>query len=131
MKKGTLLNSEIITEISKMGHTDKLVIADAGLPIPKDVKRIDISLIKGIPSFIETLDAVLKELKVESVIVAEEIKEKNPDIHNELLKKFSNIEIKYVSHEQFKKITESAKAVVRTGECSPYANVILESGVIF
>ncbi|RKD21411.1 D-ribose pyranase [Caminicella sporogenes DSM 14501] len=131
MKKGILLNSEIITEISKMGHTDKLVIADAGLPIPKDVKRIDISLIKGIPSFIETLDAVLKELKVESVIVAEEIKEKNPDIHNELLKKFSNIEIKYVSHEQFKKITESAKAVVRTGECSPYANVILESGVIF
>lgn len=131
MKKGTLLNSEISSVISKMGHTDKLVIGDAGLPIPKEVKRIDIALIKDVPSFLQTVDAVIEELKVESIILAEEIKEKNPGIHEELLKRFCESQIKYVLHEQFKVLTKNSKAVIRTGECSPYANIILESGVTF
>lgn len=131
MKKGTLLNSEISSVISTMGHTDKLVIGDAGLPIPKEVKRIDIALIKDVPSFLQTVDAVIKELEVESIILAEEIKEKNAGIHEELLKRFCEGQIKYVLHEQFKVITKNSKAVIRTGECSPYANIILESGVTF
>ncbi len=34
MKKGALLNSEISHVVSRLGHTDSLVICDAGLPVP-------------------------------------------------------------------------------------------------
>lgn len=131
MKKGVLLNSDITKIIGQMGHTDKIVIADAGLPIPESTERIDIALKKGIPGFIETLDTILNELKVEAIVLAEEIKENNPEIHTEILKRFEGVDVKYMSHEQFKRMTEDAKAIVRTGECTPYANVILESGVTF
>lgn len=131
MKKGLLFNSEINTTISQMGHTDKIVIADAGLPIPDTTKRIDIALTKGTPSFLETLDTILNDLEVEAIILAEEIKENNPSIHDEILRRFKEEKIQYLSHEEFKNITREAKAVVRTGECTPYANIILKSGVIF
>ena len=117
--------------ISKMGHKDKLIIANAGLPIPKNVERIDLALKEGVPSFIETLDVVLLELEVECIILAEEIKEMNPDIWDEIVERFEKSKIRYVPHEELKTISQSAKAVVRTGECSPYANIILEAGIIF
>ena len=36
-----------------------------------------------------------------------------------ILKRFKDIKITKVSHEEFKKLTKDSKAVVRTGECSP------------
>ncbi|SCH91042.1 MULTISPECIES: D-ribose pyranase [unclassified Romboutsia] len=131
MRKTKLINSEVSYTISKMGHTDSLTIGDCGLPIPDGVKRIDLALKYGVPSFIETLDTVLEELCVEEIIIAEEIVQKNSYIYNEILKRFENIKIIMVSHEEFKKITKESKAVVRTGECTPYANIILKSGVVF
>lgn len=131
MKKTKLINSEISYTISKMGHTDSLTIGDCGLPIPNELNRIDLALKYGVPTFLETLDTVLEELCVEEIVIANEIIEKNEAIHNEILKRFENIKITYVSHEEFKKQTRESKAVVRTGECSPYANIILKSGVVF
>ena len=131
MRKTKLINSEVSYTISKMGHTDSLTIGDCGLPIPDGVKRIDLALKYGVPSFIETLDTVLEELCVEEIIIAEEIVQKNSYIYNEILKRFENIKIIMVSNEEFKKITKESKAVVRTGEFTPYANIILKSGVVF
>ena len=131
MKKTKLINSEISYTISQMGHTDSLTIGDCGLPIPQNVKRIDLALKYGVPTFLETLDTVLEELCVEEIIIASEIKEQNEEMYKELLKRFENIAIPEVSHEEFKKMTKDSKAVIRTGECSPYANVILKSGVVF
>jgi len=131
MKKSKLINSEISYTISKMGHTDTLTIGDCGLPIPKDVNRIDLALTHGIPTFLETLDTVLEELCVEEITIASEIKEKNIQIYNEILKRFEGIKINEVSHEDFKNLTKESKAVIRSGECSPYANIILKSGVVF
>lgn len=131
MKKTKLINSEISYTISQMGHTDSLTIGDCGLPIPQNVKRIDLALKYGVPTFLETLDTVLEELCVEEIIIASEIKEQNEEMYKELLKRFENIVIKEVCHEEFKEMTESSKAVIRTGECTPYANVILKSGVVF
>ena len=65
MRKTSLLNSNISSVISKMGHTDMLAIGDCGLPIPKETERIDLALIKGVPGFIETLKAFLKKFKNE------------------------------------------------------------------
>lgn len=47
MKKGTVLNSEISSVISRLGHTDTLVVCDAGLPIPNSTTRIDMALTRG------------------------------------------------------------------------------------
>ena len=120
MKKTKMINSELSYTISKMGHTDSLTIGDCGLPIPDEV-----------PTFIQTLDVVLEELCVEEVVIAEEIVDKNLLVYEKILKRFENIKITKVSHEEFKKLTKESKAVVRTGECSPYANIILKSGVVF
>lgn len=131
MKKSTLINSEISYEISKMGHTDSIVVCDSGLPIPSGVKRIDLALKKGLPTFLDTLDTILEELEVEEVIIAEEIIEASKDLYKEIEKRFANITITTVSHEDFKMLTKESKAIVRTGEFTPYANIILKSGVVF
>lgn len=131
MKKGKLLNSEISYVISQMGHTDSLTIGDCGLPIPKDVKRIDLALKYGVPSFLETLDTVLEELCVEEIIIAEEIKEAAEQMYKDILNRFENVKVTMVKHEEFKTMTNNSHAVIRTGECTPYSNIILKSGVVF
>ncbi len=143
MNKSSMLNSNINRILSELGHTDQIVIADAGLPVPSNVERIDIALIKGIPSFIETLKAVLPVMQIERIILAGEIVDQNPEIHAEILalveyysmfdEEKKPIIIDYVSHEDFKISTknDACKAIIRTGECTPYANIILEAGVVY
>jgi D-ribose pyranase len=131
MKKTSLLNQAISAVIAGMGHGDGLVVADAGLPIPDDVMRIDLAVTAGVPAFMDVLKAVLSELQVEQVILAEELKTKSPDMHTALLHWLSDIPVQYVSHEQFKQMTSNAKAIIRTGEFTPYANIILLAGVVF
>ncbi|WP_281700078.1 D-ribose pyranase [Cetobacterium somerae] len=135
MKKGKLLNSELSYEIAKIGHTSHITLCDAGLPFPKGVKRIDLAVEAGYPSFIKTLDAILSEMMVEEIVLASEIKTINPKVYNEILETFQkngmNPKIVEVSHTEFKEITRESEAIVRTGECTPYANIILKSGVVF
>lgn len=131
MKKGNILNPQLSKVIASMGHTDGLVIADCGLPISDATERIDLALCEHVPSFIQTLEVVLRELEVESIVLAEEMKALNPGLCEFLMEKFSDKPVTWVDHETFKSLTKEAKAVVRTGECSPYANIILKSGVIF
>ncbi|HBO38822.1 MAG TPA: D-ribose pyranase [Pasteurellaceae bacterium] len=139
MKKTTILNAQLSHRIAALGHTDSLTVCDAGLPIPDSVERIDLALTAGIPGFLETLDVIITEMFVERAVLAEEIKQKNPQILTALLAHLSTLEqrqnnqitIDYVSHEQFKLLSHSSKAIVRSGECTPYANVILYSGVPF
>jgi len=130
MKKTYLLNSEISEVVARLGHTDLLVIADSGLPIPDGVKRIDIALTKGIPSFKDTLNTVLTELGVEKAYIAKEMIDKNNDLYLYLLELFGE-KLILISHEDLKAMSKNAKAIIRTGEYKPYANIILESGVEF
>ncbi len=131
MKKGSVLHPQLSQVIASMGHTDQLVVGDAGLPIPEHVERVDLALTKNVPTFLQTLEVILSELEVESAVVATEIQEKNPEVLSAIKKALPKLEIEFVPHETFKEITSDAKAVVRTGECSPYANIILRSGVTF
>lgn len=131
MKKTTLLQSDLSYVIATMGHMDTLVIADAGLPIPSETARIDLALTKGVPGATQTLRVILDELKVEKVILAEEVKERNPEFLADVQELLPNVPVEFVPHTDFKARTASARAVVRTGEFAPYANVILVSGVVF
>ena len=131
MKKTTLLQSELSYTIATLGHLDTLVIADAGLPIPAETVRIDLALTQGVPGATQTLKVVLEEMKVEKVILAEEVKDRNPKFLGDVQELLPGVPIQFVTHLEFKTRTASARAVVRTGEFSPYANAILVSGVVF
>jgi D-ribose pyranase len=131
MKKNGILNSHISEVLSRMGHTDTIVIADCGLPIPDGAIRIDLSIKKGTPSFMETLQVVLEDMQIEKVTLAKEINDNNPDIEGKIVKLIDGVPADYVTHEEFKQRTKNAKAVIRTGEVTPYANIILHAGVIF
>jgi len=131
VKKTTLINQDISCVIAGMGHLDMLVVADAGLPIPDQVRRIDLALIKGIPTFEDTVKAISSELSVQTIIIADETCSQSPHILSFLKKQFQGIEVQCISHAEFKEKISTAKAVIRTGEFTPYANVILVSGVSF
>lgn len=140
MKKGVLLNSEISYAISKLGHGDSIVIGDSGLPIPSSCLRIDLAVSNGIPSFVDVLDAVLTEQRIEEVVIARETREVNPSIYQSILDRITKIEkadnykIKLTevnNHDEFKQLSKDSKAVIRTGECTPFANILLISGVVF
>lgn len=131
VKKNGILNHALSEAIATMGHTDMLVIGDAGLPIPKETKRIDLALAPGIPGFIQTVEVILQELKVEEVIVAEEMCIESPATYSDLQHIIGDAAVKAVSHEELKALCRNAIAVVRTGEFTPYANVVLVSGVVF
>ena len=139
MKKTRLLNSQLSYLVATLGHTDEITIADAGLPIPNGVERIDLALTQGVPGFIQTVEVLLSESQIEGVVITEETKLHNPQVHEQLLSLLEKdsqqtgkkINVRYVSHQAFKERSFNSKAVVRTGECTPYANVIFQTGVTF
>ncbi|MEK4056967.1 D-ribose pyranase [Paenibacillus sp. FSL F4-0087] len=132
MKKQGILNSHISKVLSDLGHTDTIVIADAGLPVPEGVPKIDLSLKLGTPSFQDVVELIADDMVIEKVILATEIKAGNPEAMQFITEKFGDEAIDVsISHEQFKVLTRNAKVVIRTGEATPYANCILQSGVIF
>jgi D-ribose pyranase len=131
VKKAGIINQPISSVIAGMGHLDTLVIADAGLPIPLDTRRIDLALAEGIPTFLDTLRVVLTEMQVERAIVAEEMITVSPHIYEAIRNLLGDVPIETVTHLAFKEETHSARGVVRTGEFTPYANVILVAGVVF
>ena len=131
MKKDGLLNPQILSAIAAMGHTEYLVIADAGLPVPSGIPVIDISLIRGIPDFGAVLHSVIDEMVVESFIVAEEMADKSQDTYGTVIEALPQVPFRLIAHEEFKEMAAKAKAVIRTGETTPYANIILVAGVNF
>ncbi|HFK1453167.1 MULTISPECIES: D-ribose pyranase [Bacillus cereus group] len=131
MKKHGVLNSEIASILASLGHTDTIVIADCGLPIPDGVKRIDLAVEIGKPSFLDVLQVVADDMAIEKVTLAEEVINNNAEVNKEIELKLIEPAFEYVSHERFKEHTKKAKAIIRTGEATPYANVILHAGVIF
>lgn len=138
MKRTGLLNGPLSTVLAELGHTDTLVIADAGLPIPAGPKRIDLAVLPGLPGFFDILRAVAGDMMIERVTIAAEMTA-NPAFHQELLSRLTAfgeaqdrlIPVTEVPHEAFKAASAAARAVVRTGECTPYANIILHAGVCF
>jgi D-ribose pyranase len=131
MKKAGILNPEVMHLIASMGHGDGLCIADAGLPIPPTLQRVDLALIPGVPDFLTVLDAVLGELVVETAVVAEETRTRSPRLYERIVERFGEQRIEEVSHEQLKERVGTTRGVIRSGECTPYANIILRSGVAF
>ena len=124
MRKSGLLNPTLTSAVTRLGHTDTFVIADCGLPIPHDVPVIDLTLTFGIPTFADTLAALLGEVVVEAATIADAAP---PEVRSLL----PAVPLTEVSHDDLKREVARASFVVRTGSITPFANVILRSGVPF
>ncbi len=132
MQKVGILNSSIAKVLADLGHTDTIVIGDCGLPVPAGVPKIDLALKLGTPSFMDVVKEVAKYMEIEKVEIAAEMQDKNTIVYEAMKVLFSKQEwIVDENHEAFKAATKNAKAVIRTGEITPFANVILHSNVIF
>ncbi|WP_410772153.1 D-ribose pyranase [Fontibacillus sp. BL9] len=131
MKKQGILNSHITKVLADLGHTDLIVVADLGLPIPEGVPKIDLALTLGTPSFEDTVNAIAADMEIEQVVIAEEMNADNPQAFEYIGRTFGETPVKQCPHEEFKQLTRKAKAVIRTGEAKPFANVILQAGVYF
>lgn len=134
MKKSGVVNAQLSGIIAGLGHMDRLVVCDSGLPIPHSAEQVDLALVRNVPRFLEALSAILGEMKVEGAVIADEMESVNPCIFTELKTLLQGIPITCVPHDTFKTLTrdnETNISFVRTGEITPYANVILVAGVTF
>lgn len=139
MKNKTLLNAPLSAVIARVGHTDAITLCDAGLPIPDGPERIDLAVCQGLPGFFPVLEAMASELEIERIVIAEEMLKVSPAFHERFLavvqllgkKQRNPISVETVPHVEFKRTTRESRAIVRTGECTYYANAIIYCGVAF
>ena len=131
MKKRGILNAQLSYLLAALGHKDLFMIGDAGMPIPEGVEVVDLVLTAGVPTFKQVLDAVLDEVQVEGYYLAHEIKEFNPELEEYIKAGLPEAEVEYMPHEDLKKFSGKCRFGIRTGEFSPYPNVILRAGVVF
>jgi D-ribose pyranase len=133
MKKSGILNPYIMQGLTSLGHLDSVVICDAGFPIPKEANYVDISLIAGIPDFLQVLQAVLNEIIIEEYVVFDFMQKYNPKYYNEVQRLFKKQRVVECSMDDFRVRADAAKLFIRTGELLPASNIILvsASGVDF
>ncbi|WWR14933.1 D-ribose pyranase [Lachnospiraceae bacterium JLR.KK008] len=131
MKKNGILHAQLIGLIAALGHKDTFMVGDAGMPIPKGVPVVDLALCGGVPTFRQTMDAILAETEIEAYTIAEEIDEKNPELLAYIHKKLPDAEEEKIPHADLKKMSAECRFAVRTGEFTPYPNIILRAGVAF
>ena len=127
MKKSGILNAQLIRCIAELGHKDLFMIGDAGMPIPKGVEVV----CGGVPTFKQVMDAVLAETEVEAYTIANEIEEKNPELLAYIQQSLLEAEESRIDHVDLKKMSAQCKFAIRTGEFTPYPNIILRAGVAF
>ena len=147
MKKDGILNTELLKVVSDMGHGNMLFVVDRGFPFPTHdlTKKVDVAVGYNIPRFLDVVKVILEDLEIERAIIANETETVSPNVYKELTQVFREIKnkgnpvfIDKIPHEKFKHLGlrgaeegEEVKAIVRTGEFTPYSNVILVSGVPF
>lgn len=129
MKRGGIINAQLAEALARLGHTDMLLICDAGLPLPPGLEVVDLAFELGTPDFGTVLDGVLREIVVERATAADEVAEHSAQVHSLLTSWFQELEL--VPHEEFKRLSGHAKLVVRTGADVPYSNVVLHCGFPF
>jgi D-ribose pyranase len=133
MKKKGILNPNIMQGLTSLGHLDSVVICDAGFPVPKHANIVDISLIAGIPNFMQVLKAVVNEIIVEEFVIFDFMEKYNKEYYLEVKNIFTKQKAVECSMDDFRNRANDAKLFIRTGELLPASNIILvsSSGVDF
>jgi D-ribose pyranase len=127
MKKGGLIHPELLAAIGSLGHKDEFFVCDAGMPIPSGIQRIDLAYRPGCPPFLDVLRAVIAEVVVARAFVAQEAAAGLV----EEIEAVVDCPVERVPHDILKERTGACRFAIRTGEFTPYANVVLVAGVAF
>jgi D-ribose pyranase len=129
LRQPNILNPRLLSVLAGAGHTDLIVIADAGLPVQPGVEIVDLSLVAGVPSFLQVFDAIRATFVFERSFLARESNDQL--LMKELRPRLDGVLMEEISHDELKQRVGAARAVIRTGECTPYANIGLIAGVTF
>jgi D-ribose pyranase len=121
-----IINAQLQQRLTELRHTDLFAISDSGLPVPSHVPVVDLALCYGVPGFLQTLDLVLEEVTVEAAWTSRNVVQANPVV-NSRLKSLPDLQL--IDHSDLKTKVSDCSFVVRTGEATPFANVILQAGV--
>ncbi|MDF2923843.1 MAG: D-ribose pyranase [Paenibacillaceae bacterium] len=128
MKKGGILHPQLNRLLAETGHTDLITICDRGFPVPMGVERIELALVPGLPTVVDVLKALDGEFIIDTIILAEEMAAASPERFRLLQEQFPHVHFKPVPHLEFKQISPDSRAVIRTGDETAYANIIVVSG---
>lgn len=127
MKKRGVINQQLSNALAGLGHGDYFLLCDAGFPIPKDVERVDMALTFGISSMNQCLKAILDEIIVQKITIAEEMKGLNDEGYQFVKKAFKNQDFQEIPQTELVKLAQNAKFIVRSGELRCYSNILLEA----
>lgn len=123
-----IINPHLLSLLSRVRHTNLLVIADAAFPFWPQIETVDISLVKGIPTVLQVVNAILPNWNCGEIFMAKEFLNHNDRrTRSAFVKACRGVELKFEPHVQFKKRVPNAIGLVRTGDTTAYANMILAS----
>lgn len=128
MRPNRILHPQLAEALATLGHTDILLVTDAGFPIPADANRIDLGFYEGLPDVLDVLRVMRKEMFAEEVHFAGDILEFNKPLYKSLQEIFtgSGAIFKLTTHEDLvNDIAHRAKVIVRSGSFNPWANIAL------
>lgn len=128
MKRSGILHPGIAQLLASAGHTDYFLVTDRGFPVPTEPERIDLALTDDLPTVVDVLRAVHEEFVIDRIIITEEMTTFSPEWVAELRGLLGDITVEVVSHIDLKRLGHDAKATIRTGDTTPYANLIVVSG---
>jgi len=129
MLKSGLLNPHLLSLLARVRHTNALVIADRGFPSWPGLDTVDLSLVDGVPTVLQVVQAVRANFVVAEAFMAEEFLRANtPTARKNFAAALDGAKLTYEPHLDFKKRVPGAIGLIRTGDTVPYANVILISG---
>ena len=128
MLKTGILNPALNSLLSRVRHTNTLVIADRGFPYWPMIETVDISLVDDVPTVLAVLHALRGNFQIGSAWMAREFQRKNPArTRAEFAEALRGITVAHEPHGVFKQRVPQAIGLIRTGDTTPYANIILES----
>ena len=127
MMKNGLLHPALLAAIAELGHRDEFLVCDAGMPIPNQARRIDLAYRAGAPAFLDVLGAIAADVVIERAVIAAETA---PELAA-AIERLLGCPVDRISHEELKARSRTSQFAVRTGEFTPYANVLLVAGVAF
>ncbi|GGD31292.1 L-fucose mutarotase [Microbacterium faecale] len=130
MKRHGILNAELSGALATLGHTDLLMVVDAGFPIPRSAHRVDLAIAENLPDLRTVLKLISAEMVVEGVVRADDVTSNNPRLDEWLQQEFTDAEFTTRSHaDMLGELAQQAKVIVRTGAFEPWGNIGLFCGV--
>lgn len=130
MRSSGIVHAGLAGAIAGLRHTELFAVSDSGLPVPAHVPLIDLGVGYGLPGFLPVLRLVLAETTVEAAWASADVATRNEVMHEALTAELpAALSLDLLDHEDLKRRVADCRFVVRTGEATPFANVLLRSGV--